>query len=64
MAAIAFSFYTFSLLQTVLATAINVLAPFLTGLLLAYILAPAVVALQKTPPSGPSNTELTKNTSA
>jgi len=46
MAVIAFSFYTFSLLRTVLATAINVLAPFLTGLLLAYILAPVVVALQ------------------
>jgi predicted PurR-regulated permease PerM len=47
MAVIAFSFYTLNLLQTILAAAINVLAPFFTGLLLAYILAPAVVALQK-----------------
>ena len=47
MAVIAFGFYTFSLLKTVLAVAVEVLAPFLAGLLLAYILAPAVVALQK-----------------
>jgi predicted PurR-regulated permease PerM len=47
MAVIAFGFYTFSLLRTVLAVAAEVLAPFLAGLLLAYILAPAVVALQK-----------------
>ena len=47
MAVIAFSFYTFSLLKTVLVVAAEVLAPFLAGLLLAYILAPVVVALQK-----------------
>ncbi|MCG6905217.1 MAG: AI-2E family transporter [Desulfobacteraceae bacterium] len=47
MAVIAFGFYTFSLLKTVLAVAAEVLAPFLAGLLMAYILAPAVVALQK-----------------
>ncbi len=47
MAVIAFGFYTFSLLKTVLAVAAEVLAPFLAGLLLAYILAPMVVALQK-----------------
>ncbi|MGD8540844.1 MAG: AI-2E family transporter [Desulfobacteraceae bacterium] len=47
MAVIAFGFYTFSLLKTGLAVAAEVLAPFLAGLLLAYILAPAVVALQK-----------------
>jgi predicted PurR-regulated permease PerM len=47
MAVIAFGFYTFSLLKTALAMATEVLAPFLAGLLLAYILAPAVVALQR-----------------
>lgn len=47
MAVIAFGFYTFSLLKTALAVAAEVLAPFLAGLLLAYILAPVVVALQK-----------------
>lgn len=47
MAVIAFGFYTFSLLKTVLAVAVEVLAPFLAGLLMAYILAPVVVALQK-----------------
>lgn len=47
MSVIAFGFYTFSLLKTVLAAAVEVLAPFLIGLLLAYILAPVVIALQR-----------------
>lgn len=47
MGVIAFSFYTFSLLKDLLFLLLRTLTPFLAGLLLAYILAPAVIALQR-----------------
>lgn len=47
MGVVAFSFYTFSLLKDMLLLLLRTLTPFLAGLLLAYILAPAVIALQR-----------------
>lgn len=46
MGVIVAGFYTFSLLKDALIILLNILSPFLTGLLLAYILAPIVLALQ------------------
>jgi predicted PurR-regulated permease PerM len=40
-------FYTFSLLRTSIIFILNVLSPFLASLLLAYILAPLVIKLQR-----------------
>jgi predicted PurR-regulated permease PerM len=47
MGVVAFSFYTFSLLQEALQLLLRTLTPFLAGLLLAYLLAPAVIVLQR-----------------
>ncbi len=47
MGLIALGFYTFSLLKEALALVLNVLTPFIVALLMAYILAPAVIALQQ-----------------
>ncbi|MFP4306714.1 MAG: AI-2E family transporter [Desulfococcaceae bacterium] len=47
MGVIAFSFYTFGLLKEGLMLLLRTLTPFLAGLLLAYLLAPAVIALQR-----------------
>lgn len=47
MGVIAFSFYTFGLLKESLAVVLNVLTPFIAALLLAYILAPLVIGLQR-----------------
>jgi len=47
MGVITFGFYTFSLLQNAMILVLNVLTPFMAALLLAYILAPVVIALQQ-----------------
>lgn len=47
MGMIAFGFYTFNLLNSTLAFILNVLTPFIMALLLAYIFAPIVIALQQ-----------------
>ncbi len=47
MGVVAFSFYTFSLLKEAMFLLLRTLTPFLAGLLLAYLLAPAVIALQR-----------------
>lgn len=47
MGTIAFVFYTFSLVQGALAVIFNVLMPFLVALILAYIMAPVVIGLQR-----------------
>lgn len=46
MGIIAFGFYTVGLLKTTIQVVLNVLTPFIAALLMAYILAPLVVALQ------------------
>jgi len=46
MAVIVFGFYTFGLLKGFLVFSLNVLSPFLIGLIVAYILAPVVIRLQ------------------
>ena len=46
MAVIVFGFYTFGLLKGLLVFTLNVLSPFLIGLIVAYILAPIVIRLQ------------------
>ncbi len=47
MGVITFGFYTFSLLKIPIIIVLDVLTPFMAALLLAYILAPAVIALQR-----------------
>lgn len=47
MGLISFGFYTFSLVREFFAIIINVLTPFMAALLMAYILAPVVITLQK-----------------
>jgi len=47
MIAIVLGFYTFGLLKTSIVFILNVLSPFLASLLLAYILAPIVIRLQR-----------------
>jgi predicted PurR-regulated permease PerM len=47
MGAIALGFYTFSLLKGTIAFVFNVITPFLVALVLAYILAPVVIGLQR-----------------
>jgi predicted PurR-regulated permease PerM len=47
MGVIAFGFYTFGLLRDSLVVVLNVLTPFIAALLLAYILAPLVIGLQR-----------------
>jgi predicted PurR-regulated permease PerM len=46
MAVIVFGFYTFGVLKGLLVFGLNVLSPFLIGLIVAYILAPVVIRLQ------------------
>lgn len=47
MGVITFGFYTFSLLKNPIVIVLDVLTPFIAALLMAYILAPAVIALQR-----------------
>lgn len=47
MGVIAFGFYTVNLLRNAAILVLNALAPFIASLLMAYILAPAVIALQR-----------------
>jgi len=47
MGIITFGFYTFSLLKDSITLVLNVLTPFMAALLMGYILAPAVIVLQK-----------------
>ncbi len=47
MGIIAFAFYTFSLLRESLLVLLDILTPFIASLLLAYILAPLVITLQR-----------------
>ncbi|RLC19503.1 MAG: hypothetical protein DRI57_07045 [Deltaproteobacteria bacterium] len=48
MGVIAFGFHTVGLLKSSIAVVLEVLTPFIAALLMAYILAPAVIALQQT----------------
>ncbi len=46
MAVIVVGFHTFGLLRDAIILILNILSPFITALLMAYVLAPAVMALQ------------------